>query len=261
MARVCMGIFTTALRNKKISQILTKNTSPYFHSALLVIWPLTTLKGTHLSELSILRFSTYIRKALFLWGTTSKAHSERLQAAWSWGKEQTNAFEALKEALSGAPALAWLRLDAPTCVISDASPVGLGAIPQQDKGTVERILIVYISRSLTLTERRLTLTQQISYRLYHPSKIIFPILVSFVKTTQDLFSHQICMSDLQTIVLVFPNYAEIYASTIYYGLSVSRNSSLPVRFHLQTSSMRYQHVYAVYNPHWFLITDANHCYL
>ena len=157
----------------------------------------------------------YVLKALFLWGTTSKAHSERLQAAWSWGKEQTNAFEALKEALSGAPALAWLRLDAPTCVISDASPVGLGAIPQQDKGTGERILIVYISRSLTLTERRLTLTQQISYRLYHPSKFIFPILVSFVKTTQDLFSHQICMSDLQAIVLVFPNYAEIYASTIY----------------------------------------------
>ena len=28
---VCMGIFTTALRNKKISQILTKNTSLYFH--------------------------------------------------------------------------------------------------------------------------------------------------------------------------------------------------------------------------------------
>ena len=35
--RVCMGIFTTALRNKKIRQILKKNTSPYFHSVLLVI--------------------------------------------------------------------------------------------------------------------------------------------------------------------------------------------------------------------------------
>ena len=32
--RVCMRIFTTALRNKKISQILTKNTSPYFPSTL-----------------------------------------------------------------------------------------------------------------------------------------------------------------------------------------------------------------------------------
>ena len=35
--RVCMGIFTTALRNKKIRQILKKNTSPYFHSVSFVI--------------------------------------------------------------------------------------------------------------------------------------------------------------------------------------------------------------------------------
>ena len=61
--RVCMGIFTTALRNKKIRQILKKCTSPYFHSVLLVIWPLTLMKRAHLSELFISRFSTYIRKA------------------------------------------------------------------------------------------------------------------------------------------------------------------------------------------------------
>ena len=35
--RVCMGIFTIALRNKKIRQILKENTSSYFHSVLLVI--------------------------------------------------------------------------------------------------------------------------------------------------------------------------------------------------------------------------------
>ena len=35
--RVCMGIFTTALRYKIIRQILKKNTSPYFHSVSLVI--------------------------------------------------------------------------------------------------------------------------------------------------------------------------------------------------------------------------------
>ena len=34
--RVCMGVFTTALRKKK-PQILNKYTSPYFHSELLVI--------------------------------------------------------------------------------------------------------------------------------------------------------------------------------------------------------------------------------
>ena len=35
--RVCMGIFMTALKNKKIGQMLNENTSPYFHSTLPVI--------------------------------------------------------------------------------------------------------------------------------------------------------------------------------------------------------------------------------
>ena len=64
--RVCMGIYTTALRNNKISQILNKNTSPYFHSALLVIWPLTMLKRIRFSELSISRSTRYIREDLLL---------------------------------------------------------------------------------------------------------------------------------------------------------------------------------------------------
>ena len=58
-----MGIFMTALKNKKIGQMLNENTSPYFHSTLPVIWPLTSLKGIHFSELYISRFSTHIRKA------------------------------------------------------------------------------------------------------------------------------------------------------------------------------------------------------
>ena len=45
--RVCMGIFTIALRNKKMHQILIKNTSPYFHSVSIVIWQLTLTKRTH----------------------------------------------------------------------------------------------------------------------------------------------------------------------------------------------------------------------
>ena len=58
--RVCMGIFTTALRNKKIRQILKKNTSPYFHSVSLVIWPLTLMKRTHFScEMIILRNNSH----------------------------------------------------------------------------------------------------------------------------------------------------------------------------------------------------------
>ena len=62
--RVYMGIFTTALRNKKNTSSSQKNTSPYFHSVSFVIWPLTLMKRAHFSELFISRFSTYIRKQL-----------------------------------------------------------------------------------------------------------------------------------------------------------------------------------------------------
>ena len=50
-ARVCVGIFATALRNKKNSQILNKNPSPFFHIALLVLWSPTLLQRGHISEL------------------------------------------------------------------------------------------------------------------------------------------------------------------------------------------------------------------
>ena len=54
--RVCMGIFTTALRNKKIRQILNKNTSPYFHDVSLAIWPLTLMKRAHFKKSPFLMY-------------------------------------------------------------------------------------------------------------------------------------------------------------------------------------------------------------
>ena len=68
--RACMRIFMTALRNKKIRQILNKNTSPYFHSLSLIIWPLTLMKEPILASCpfrGLQDSSTYIRKALFLY--------------------------------------------------------------------------------------------------------------------------------------------------------------------------------------------------
>ena len=61
IVRVCMRIFTTALRNKTIRQILNENNKPYFHSVSPVIRPFTLMKRIHFSELSISRSSTYIR--------------------------------------------------------------------------------------------------------------------------------------------------------------------------------------------------------
>jgi len=51
----------------------------------------------------------------------------RKEQKWFWGEEQTKTFEALKESLSREPVLACFHLDAPTLVVTDASPVGLGA--------------------------------------------------------------------------------------------------------------------------------------
>ena len=47
---------------QKYCKILNKNTSTYFHSALLVIWPLTMLKRTHFSKLSTSRFTAQKRR-------------------------------------------------------------------------------------------------------------------------------------------------------------------------------------------------------
>ena len=56
--------------------------------------------------------------------------------------------------LSREPTLACFRLDVFTFVITDASPVGLGAILLQDQDQGECKPIAYISRSLTSTETR-----------------------------------------------------------------------------------------------------------
>ena len=45
---------------------------------------------------------------------------------WQWGKEENEAFEALKKQLAEASIMAFYEKNAPTEVVIDASPVGLG---------------------------------------------------------------------------------------------------------------------------------------
>ena len=59
-----------------------KFTSPYFYSVTLVIWPLTLMKRTHFSELSISRFSTFIRKALMYLENLEMNNSLKSIFAW-----------------------------------------------------------------------------------------------------------------------------------------------------------------------------------
>ena len=68
-----------------------------------------------------------------------------------WGEEQEVAFNELKKRLAKTEILGYFDSSATTRVITDASPVGLGAILVQEQNGEERV-ICYASRSLTDVE-------------------------------------------------------------------------------------------------------------
>ena len=72
---------------------------------------------------------------------------------FSWGQEQDRAFETLKTKLSNVGKLAHFQQGAPTEIVVDASPVGLGAMLVQDQDN-EKHVVCYASRSLSQVERR-----------------------------------------------------------------------------------------------------------
>ena len=78
---------------------------------------------------------------------------------FAFGNEQKEAFEELKRRLSSAETLGYFDKDAPTQVVADASPVGLGAVLTQVQKDGPRV-ISYASRSLTETERRYSQTEK-----------------------------------------------------------------------------------------------------
>ena len=75
------------------------------------------------------------------------------------GGEQKKAFQELKERLACAQTLGYFDKHAPTQVIADASPVGLGTVLTQKQKNGPRV-ICYASRGLTNTERRYSQTKK-----------------------------------------------------------------------------------------------------
>ena len=57
---------------------------------------------------------------------------KRQGAKWHWGKEENEAFKALENQLAEASMVAFYDKDLSTEVVTDASPVGLGAILLQE---------------------------------------------------------------------------------------------------------------------------------
>ena len=78
---------------------------------------------------------------------------------FQWGPEQAAAFQKLKNELARAEILGYYDKDAETRVITDASPVGLGAVLTQKQQGEFRV-IMYASRSLTEAERRYCQTER-----------------------------------------------------------------------------------------------------
>lgn len=73
---------------------------------------------------------------------------------WEWTSETVKSFQAMKAALVSETCLAYFQLNAPTVVISDASPMGLGAVLLQTQLDGQNKPVAYASRSLTPTEHR-----------------------------------------------------------------------------------------------------------
>ena len=78
---------------------------------------------------------------------------------FEFGDEQRKAFTELKKRLSSAEILGYFDKDAKTLIITDASPVGLGAVLIQEQHGVKRI-ISYASKSLSDVEKRYSQTEK-----------------------------------------------------------------------------------------------------
>ena len=78
----------------------------------------------------------------------------RDRTKWKWTKEEQRAFDEVKRRLTKAPIMAYYRLDADTRIVTDASPVGLGAVLQQKQEDGQYKPVYYASRKLRDAETR-----------------------------------------------------------------------------------------------------------
>jgi len=83
----------------------------------------------------------------------------RQNVRFEWEQEQREAFSELKSRLANAETLAYFDKTAPTEVIADAGPIGLGAVLVQWQND-ERRVVYYASRSLSEVERRYSQTEK-----------------------------------------------------------------------------------------------------
>ena len=117
---------------------------------------------TNMAEVrSFLGLVTYCGKFIPNLATTSEPLRMLLRKnqPFTWGQDQEQSFNKLKEKLCKARTFRYFDPKARTQVIADASPVGLGAVLVQIQKGEPRI-ISYASKSLTDVERRYSQTEK-----------------------------------------------------------------------------------------------------
>ena len=83
----------------------------------------------------------------------------RKETPFEFGPEQKKSFECLKQKMAEACTLAYFDKNAPTKIITDASPVGLGVVLVQEQDGAWTS-VCYASRSLTGCEQRYSQTEK-----------------------------------------------------------------------------------------------------
>ena len=83
-----------------------------------------------------------------LWDLTCTGKS------WKWGTKEEEAFEEIKKLFTNAPVMAYFTKDAKTRLVTDASPVGLGAVLKQQQEDGSYRPVYYASRKLSNVEKR-----------------------------------------------------------------------------------------------------------
>ena len=109
------------------------------------------------SELrSFLGLAQYCAKFLPNFSTVSDPlwKLTRADTEFIWNIEQQKAFDSIKAMMTSAPVLVYHSLGAKTRLTTDASPVGLGAVVEQEQTDGSFKPVWYASRSLSATERR-----------------------------------------------------------------------------------------------------------
>ena len=96
---------------------------------------------------------------------------------WKWTESEENAFREVKSCLTRAPVMAYFTPGLPTRIMTDASPVSLGAILEQKQSDGEYRPVYYVSRKLTDTESRYSQFEREALGVYWAWKRFYLYLI------------------------------------------------------------------------------------